>query len=630
MRSLLTFILFAVTVRAQLDTFDYCIRMTPSPGILQCAGQQALSSLQFLEEASNFTLASGVLMIKDESLVPSSRIIPNIVDHDPLDFRQNAGAVMAQRQLLWDMGIIYPGLKLKLGPTIGAAGLLEFVLDPSVQNDERSLFEEKSTARILTKSFVVPFLLGLKFNLATLLPLVFGGLILLSKKALILGKIALFLSGLFGYGSFLTPSLYGGGFGGYGGGGFSGHGSVGGFGFGSKPFRYNNPFADSPDFDSHHQHHHHVHQDDYHGAGVSHDTSSSYYKKKDKFLNLDERVEPQTASSLVDKFYEYEKQQMLKDRTARLFERKFYEREQHPQSGGAAGGPDYPFVTADLATERNERSLPDGGGTGTMIGCLLRGSSVGEARVLLELVPSDSTANDTYAPALHRHLLNRARSCFDSGQLVECFRGEVFRALDRAIDSNVTFRVTPFVTVRRNPDYPSGAHRSSDIARLSGWSGLFRKLHELVLSRLFQLSLVDVDGRALLDSTEEGRGKKHKHKQGGMFSMALMALMAMIAQVILGKVAVLAAVALIMAKIALVFSTLNGLKKANGAGGGHAAEHVVYEHSSHGGGGGGGGGWQRSIEPRKPYPRYQYYEEDDLPYWKRRPEHDYQDAYEGA
>lgn len=74
----------------------------------------------------------------------------------------------------------------------------------------------------------------------------------------------------------------------------------------------------------------------------------------------------------------------------------------------------------------------------------------------------------------------------------------------------------------------------------------------------------------------------------------------------------------------------NGLKKANGSGGGHAAEHVVYEHSSHGGGGGGGGGWQRSIEPRKPYPRYQYYEEDDLPYWKRRPEHDYQDPYDGA
>lgn len=88
MHRLLTLILCVITVHAQLDTFDYCIRMTPSPGLLQCAGQQALSSLQFLEEANNFTLTNGLLMIKDESLVPSSRIIPNIVDHDPLDFRQ--------------------------------------------------------------------------------------------------------------------------------------------------------------------------------------------------------------------------------------------------------------------------------------------------------------------------------------------------------------------------------------------------------------------------------------------------------------------------------------------------------------------------------------------------------------
>uniref|UniRef100_A0A9I3EHX2 Protein osiris 10 n=1 Tax=Anopheles dirus TaxID=7168 RepID=A0A9I3EHX2_9DIPT len=266
---------------------------------------------------------------------------------------------------------------------------------------------------------------------------------------------------------------------------------------------------------------------------------------------------------------------------------------------------------------------------GLVIGCLLGGPSVAGARVLLGTVAPETTTTDARpAPTLQRHLLERARSCFDSGQLVQCFCGEVYRVLDRAIDSNVTFRVTPFVTVRRNPDWRLPA---TDLARLThGWVGLFRKLHELLLSRVFQVSLIDGEGRALLGSSDEGRGKKHKNKQGGMFSMALMALMAMIAQVILGKVAVLAAVALIMAKIALVFSTLNGLKKSNGSGGGHASEHVVYEHSGHGGGGGGGGGWQRSIEPRKPYQRYQYYEEDDLPYRKRRPEYDYQDPYDGA
>lgn len=71
---------------AELDTFDYCIKMTPSAGLMQCAGQQALASLQFLEEASNLTLASGVLMIKDDSN-PAARIVPNFIDHDPLDFR---------------------------------------------------------------------------------------------------------------------------------------------------------------------------------------------------------------------------------------------------------------------------------------------------------------------------------------------------------------------------------------------------------------------------------------------------------------------------------------------------------------------------------------------------------------
>uniref|UniRef100_A0A903WQY2 Protein osiris 10 n=1 Tax=Anopheles darlingi TaxID=43151 RepID=A0A903WQY2_ANODA len=228
-----------------------------------------------------------------------------------------------------------------------------------------------------------------------------------------------------------------------------------------------------------------------------------------------------------------------------------------------------------------------------------------------------------------RHLFERARGCFEAGQLGQCFREEVIRLMDRAIDGNVTFHVTPFVIVRKNPAW------KSEMARVTahGWSAVFDKVRAFLASRLFQLSLIDEQGHwsgLLLQTAQlEGRGKKHKQKNGGMFSMALMALMAMIAQVILGKVAVLAAVALIMAKIALVFSTLNGLKKSTGSGAGHATEHVVYDHG--GGGGGGGGGWQRSIDPRKPYQRYQYYEDEDpLPYRKRKQVYDYQDPMDGA
>ncbi|XP_050091228.1 uncharacterized protein LOC126574866 [Anopheles aquasalis] len=256
------------------------------------------------------------------------------------------------------------------------------------------------------------------------------------------------------------------------------------------------------------------------------------------------------------------------------------------------------------------------------------------ARAVIEhATPANSTLPMVVAAVSARHLFDRVRGCFEAGQLGECFGDEVIRLMDRAIDGNVTFRVTPFVIVRKNP-----AWKAEMAPRVTGhgWAGVLGKLRAFLASRLFQLSLVDEQGQwsglLLLEHSAqlEGRGKKHKQKHGGMFSMALMALMAMIAQVILGKVAVLAAVALIMAKIALVFSTLNGLKKSTGSGGGHGAEHVVYDHGG-GGGGGGGGGWQRSIDPRKPYRSYQYYEDEDpMPYRKRKQVYDYQDPMDGA
>lgn len=96
------------------------------------------------------------------------------------------------------------------------------------------------TARILTRQFIVPFLLGLKFNLVTILPLLFAGIILLLKKALFLGKFALFITGLLGFGGLLTFGQFGGvnyghhphrPFGGHGaGGGGGGLGTFGGFG----------------------------------------------------------------------------------------------------------------------------------------------------------------------------------------------------------------------------------------------------------------------------------------------------------------------------------------------------------------------------------------------------------------
>lgn len=133
----------------------------------------------------------------------------------------------------------------------------------------------------MTRKFVVPFLLGLKFNLATLLPLILGAIILISKKAAFLSKLALFISGLFGLGG--IASL--GGLGGFGGGGY-GYGGGGGAHYGGGGGFYQDP-------------------------GIHH---GGIYK-------IIENT-PRTQDETVDHFYDYDKKHLLKDRASRLYERE--------------------------------------------------------------------------------------------------------------------------------------------------------------------------------------------------------------------------------------------------------------------------------------------------------------------
>ncbi|KAK2579922.1 hypothetical protein KPH14_007602 [Odynerus spinipes] len=62
------------------------------------------------------------------------------------------------------------------------------------------------TGRQLTKHLLLPFLLGFKFNLVSLIPLLFGLLLIVSKKALLLTKVALFISGLLGWNNLYNGS----------------------------------------------------------------------------------------------------------------------------------------------------------------------------------------------------------------------------------------------------------------------------------------------------------------------------------------------------------------------------------------------------------------------------------------
>lgn len=65
--------------------------------------------------------------------------------------------------------------------------------------------------RLLTRNLLVPFLLGFKFHISTLLPILLGLLLIASKKAFLLAKVALLAVTVF------TGSGFGQSFGGFGG-----------------------------------------------------------------------------------------------------------------------------------------------------------------------------------------------------------------------------------------------------------------------------------------------------------------------------------------------------------------------------------------------------------------------------
>lgn len=106
--------------------------------------------------------------------------------------------------------------------------------------------------RLLARQFLLPLLLGFKFNVVSIIPVLFGVLALIAKKALVISKIALVASSAFALGTLLFGSSgYGQGypsqhyttgqyghFGGHGGhashGGHGGHGVLGGGHFGHQ------------------------------------------------------------------------------------------------------------------------------------------------------------------------------------------------------------------------------------------------------------------------------------------------------------------------------------------------------------------------------------------------------------
>ncbi|XP_043472572.1 uncharacterized protein LOC122505160 [Leptopilina heterotoma] len=161
---------------------------------MECINRGALISLQTINEKDDLNFGD----MRFERSEGQSRDLLDL-DYDPKDFGnviEAASRLMERRNFQWDMGNFYPGLQMRVGPTLNANGVLEFVLDERVSKLNN---RQAGSGRTLMKHVLLPFLLGFKFNLISLIPLVFGILLFVTKKALILTKIALILTGLLGW-----------------------------------------------------------------------------------------------------------------------------------------------------------------------------------------------------------------------------------------------------------------------------------------------------------------------------------------------------------------------------------------------------------------------------------------------
>lgn len=61
---------------------------------------------------------------------------------------ENAGAIVGQRTLQWDLSYLHSGLCLRIGPSASSNSLLEFVIDPTIDRGNRYVEEEHSTGKL--------------------------------------------------------------------------------------------------------------------------------------------------------------------------------------------------------------------------------------------------------------------------------------------------------------------------------------------------------------------------------------------------------------------------------------------------------------------------------------------------
>ncbi|XP_070525960.1 uncharacterized protein Osi10b [Cardiocondyla obscurior] len=175
------------------EAFGLCLAKKEH-GTFECVNRGVLSALQSLNDKDSLEFGK----VRLDRAEGYGRDLLDL-DYDPKDFgnvMKAAARLMERRNVKWNLDNIYPGLQMRIGPMLNGNGILEFVLNERVASySDRQI----GAGRQLTRHVLLPFLLGFKFNLASLIPLMFGFLLIVTKKALLLTKMALFLISLLGW-----------------------------------------------------------------------------------------------------------------------------------------------------------------------------------------------------------------------------------------------------------------------------------------------------------------------------------------------------------------------------------------------------------------------------------------------
>ncbi|EFN89937.1 hypothetical protein EAI_15236 [Harpegnathos saltator] len=175
------------------EVFGMCLSKKEY-GTFECVNRAILSALQSLNDKDSLEFGK----VRLDRAEGYGRDLLDL-DYDPKDFGnvvKAAARLMERRNFKWNLDNLYPGLQMRVGPMLNGEGMLEFVL---IERTASYSDRQAGPGKQLARHVLLPFLLGFKFNLASLIPLMFGFLMIVTKKALLLTKVALFVSGLLGW-----------------------------------------------------------------------------------------------------------------------------------------------------------------------------------------------------------------------------------------------------------------------------------------------------------------------------------------------------------------------------------------------------------------------------------------------